>query len=349
MILKGRDAERWLSKPTPDIRALLVYGPDGGKVRELAERAAKARGADLDDPFGSSLLTEADLDADGARLADELSALSLAGGFRFVRLRLSTDKAAVDKSVAEVLKAHAEGAYNTDAFLVVEAGALAGGSTLRKAAEASKAAAALPCYEDETGDVARMVREALAAEKVGLTTDALDAFVGRLPRERGVARQEIERLILFIGPGSNRTVGPDELADHLGVEPEASLFDAAADAFGGKVGPAYVGLKRAFEEGETGPAAVRAASMHLAKLRKTAILVSTGSGAKEAAKQSGVFWKSEGEFLRQSRLWSLSALDAVQPEVLNADRACKTAGSPDALIAERLFLTIAGRARRLGL
>ena len=36
-------------------------------------------------------------------------------------------------------------------------------------------------------------------------------------------------------------------------------------------------------------------------------------------------------------------------QVLGADKACKTAGAPDHLIAERLALTIAGRARRLGL
>jgi DNA polymerase-3 subunit delta len=35
--------------------------------------------------------------------------------------------------------------------------------------------------------------------------------------------------------------------------------------------------------------------------------------------------------------------------VLEADRACKTTGFPDALVAERLTLQIAGRARRLGL
>jgi DNA polymerase-3 subunit delta len=35
--------------------------------------------------------------------------------------------------------------------------------------------------------------------------------------------------------------------------------------------------------------------------------------------------------------------------VLAADKACKTAGSPDQLIAQRLALTIAGRARRMGL
>ena len=67
------------------------------------------------------------------------------------------------------------------------------------------------------------------------------------------------------------------------------------------------------------------------------------------AKSAGVFWKQEREFLRQARSWSLDDLDKLQPEVLAADRACKTAGSPDHLIAERLALTIAGRAKRLGL
>jgi DNA polymerase-3 subunit delta len=62
-----------------------------------------------------------------------------------------------------------------------------------------------------------------------------------------------------------------------------------------------------------------------------------------------VFWKAEREFLRQMRSWKLADLDALQPELLDADRACKSAGSPDGLIAERLALAIAGRARRLGL
>ena len=68
-----------------------------------------------------------------------------------------------------------------------------------------------------------------------------------------------------------------------------------------------------------------------------------------ACKAVGVFWKQEREFLRQTRSWSLAELDKVQPDVLEADRACKTSGAPDALLAERLLLSIAGRAKRLGL
>ncbi|HEY0052901.1 MAG TPA: DNA polymerase III subunit delta, partial [Caulobacteraceae bacterium] len=161
--------------------------------------------------------------------------------------------------------------------------------------------------------------------------------------------QEIERVALYIGPGSGKTLGADELAECLGVEPEASLFDAASDAFGGRAAQAQAGVRRAFAEGETGPAAVRVASGHLGKLRRVLTLARSGADMAVAAKQAGVFWKQEREFLRQARAWTLSELDGVQSDLLDADRLCKRAGSPDALIAERLLLGVSLKARRLGL
>jgi DNA polymerase-3 subunit delta len=350
MILSKRpDVDRFLKGPPPEVRAAVIWGRDRGGVRERADALAGVVAPVPDDPFNVALLTEADLDKDGARLEEELSALSLMGGRRLVRLRLTEGKAAADRSAAEALKAHADGTMNPDAFFLIEAGALERGSALRKAAEAAKGAVSIPVYEDETGDVARLVREALAADRVGLTAEALDLFVSRLPKERGVARAEIERLVLYLGPGSGVQATPVDLDAYLGVEPEASLADAAADAFGGRVAQAQASLRRARAEGESGPAAVRALGQHLARLRRALALTANGAGAQEAAKAAGVFWKSEREFLRQMRAWRLPDLDALQPEVLDADRACKTAGSPDGLIAERLALAIAARARRLGL
>ncbi len=348
IVSKRPDVERLLKSPPDNIRAVLLYGRDRGGVRERADGLARKITPDLNDPFNVAMLTESDLDQAG-RLEEELTALSMMGGRRLIRVRLTGERTAPDRTCAEALAAHAEGKLNPDAFLIVEAGALGRDSALRKAAEKAPAAAAIPCYEDEHGDVARIAREALAADKVGLDSAALDLFVSRLPKERGVARQEIERLILWIGPGSGRQVTAAELEEFLGVEPEASLFEAANDAFGGRLAPAQAGLARAAAEGEAGPPAVRAMGMHLGKLRRTLTLVASGAGLPEAAKASGVFWKQEREFLRQARAWTLDHIDALQPEILAADRACKQTGSPDRLIAERLALTIAGRARRLGL
>ncbi len=350
MILSKRpDIERFLARPEPPIRAAVIYGRDTGVVRDRGLQLARKLVPNLDDPFDVALLTDGDLDSDGARLEGELAAQSLMGGRRLVRLRFATEKTALDKQVAETLVAHAEGKLNPDAFFIVEAGNLGRDSALRKAAEKAAEAVAIPCYEDEPGDVARLVREVLAQDGVGLDAQALQLFVGRLPKERGVARQEIERLALYLEPGSGRTAAPRDLDDFLGVEPEASLSDAAADAFGGKLAEAQAGLRRAAAEGEAGAAAIRAISMYLGRMRRTLTLAKNGAGLQEAAKASGVFWKQEREFLRQARSWSLAELDRLQPDVLAADRACKTAGSPDSLIAERLALTIAGRARRLGL
>ena len=349
MILsKKAEIDRFLSAPPKGIRAAVIHGKDRGGVRERANTLAAKVVLRPDDPFDVALLVEGDVDGDPARLADELSALSMTGGRRLVRLRLG-EKASVEKATAEALKGHLAGEYNPDAFLLIESDALERGSALRKTAEVSDLAAALTLYDDEPGDVARVAKEALAAEGVRLTPEALDLFVSRLPHERGVARQEIERLILYLGPGSGAQAGLDDLEDFLGVEPEASLYDAAADAFGGRLAPAYHALRRAHAEGESGPAAVRAMSSHLQKLRRALVLSAGGLSPSVAAKQSGVFWKAEREFLRQMARWKLPDLDALQPQMLDADRACKSAGSPDRLIAERLAMTVAGRARRLGL
>ncbi|MBW8813814.1 MAG: DNA polymerase III subunit delta [Caulobacterales bacterium] len=350
MILSKRpDIERFLGRPDAAVRAALIYGRDIGVVRDRGHQLAAKLVPNPDDPFDVALLTEQDLADDGGRLEGELAAQSLMGGRRLVRLRLTAEKPAADKLAAEALARHAAGELNPDAFFLIEAGNLGRESALRKAAEKAPQAATIPCYEDEPGDVARLVRELLARDNVALNTDALNLFVARMPKERGVARQEIERLALFLGPGSGTTATPADLEPFLGVEPEASLFDAASDAFGGRLGEAQAGLRRAAQEGEAGPAAIRALGMHLGKLRRTLTLAKAGAGLQEAAKASGVFWKQEREFLRQARAWTLDELDRIQPEILAADRACKTAGSPDRLLAERLALTVAGRARRLGL
>jgi DNA polymerase-3 subunit delta len=350
MILGKRpDIERFLGRPDPQIRAALIYGRDMGVVRERGQQLAAKIAKDPNDPFDVAQLTDGDLDGDNGRLEGELAAQSLMGGRRLVRLRFATEKALLDRLAAEALTRHAAGELNPDAFLLIEAGALGRDSALRKAAEKAAGAAAIPCYEDEPGDVARQVREALAKDNLSLNADALAVFVARMPKERGVARQEIERLALFLGPGSGMIATPGDLEPFLGVEPEASLSDAAVDAFGGRIGEAQAGLRRAAQEGEGGPAAVRAMGMHLGRLRRTLTLAKSGAGLQEAAKAAGVFWKQEREFLRQARAWTLDDLDRIQPEILNADRLCKTAGSPDSLIAERLALAVAGRARRLGL
>jgi len=349
VLLKRRqDIERFLGAPG-DSRAALIWGPDLGQVRERANSLAAAATPRVDDPFDVALLTESDLADGGARLEEELLAYSMMGGRRLVRLRLSGERGEGEDVAATALTRHAAGEFNPDAFFLVEAGNLKATCAIRKAAEKADRCAAMACYADEAGDLARLTREALTLDKVGLAPDALELFVSRLPQERGVARQEIERLALFLGPGSNVVATAEDMAAFVGVEPESSLADAALDAFGGRLLSTHNGLRRAALEGETGPATIRALSVHLGKLWRAVVMYGAGVPLAQAIKDLRVFWKVEREFQRQARGWPLTELDRLSPEILAADQACKTAGAPDQLISEHLALSIAGRARRLGL
>jgi DNA polymerase-3 subunit delta len=349
MILKRRaDIERYLGAPASSLAALL-YGPDLGLVRERAAILAKATTARPDDPFDVAIVAESDLENDDGRLEEELTAISMMGGRRLVRVRLNNDKPGTEDALSKILASHVAGDFNAEAFLLVEAGNLRATSPLRKVAERAELCATIPCYSDEPGDVARMAREALAADKLGLAPDAMDLFVARLPQERGVARQEIERLALYLGPGSGAVGSSADLAGFLGVEPEASLADAADDAFGGRLGAAHAGIRRASQEGEAGPAAVRAMGLHLGRLRRAIVMNQAGMALPQVVKELRIFWKAEREFMRQARGWTLADIDRIQSEILAADEACKQTGSPDQLIGEHLALSIAARAKRLGL
>ena len=71
MKISAARAERFVKRPDPKARAVLVYGPDRGLVRERAEALARGVVEDLADPFRVTEMTGAALAADPARLADE--------------------------------------------------------------------------------------------------------------------------------------------------------------------------------------------------------------------------------------------------------------------------------------
>lgn len=348
MIISRRpDVDRFLAAPGREVRAAIIHGRDLGVVRERASLLAGVVTARPDDPFDTALLTETDVLNDAARLEGELAALSMIGGRRLVRLRLNQDGA--ERAAAEALERHLAGHLNPDAFFLIESDALRNDSPLIRLARDNPACGAIACYEDDPGDLARLTREALLVEAVSLDSRALETFVARLPHDRGVARQEIERLVMFIGPGAPGSVRLESLEPFFGVEPEVSLSEAALHAFGGRLGAAQAELRRADLEGDSGVPAIRALGLHATRLRKAAYLRSTGASPQAAAKASGVFWKTEREFIRQSTVWTSAAVAGPQAEILAADAACKRTAAPARLLAERLAFSIAHQARRLGL
>src|SRR6516165_1084723 len=257
MKLAGSRIAAFLQRPDPDIRAVLIYGPDEGLVRERAAMIARTVCADLSDPFRVADLSAATLAADPARLADEAAQLSLTGGRRVVRVRGAGDGLA--KLFAEFL-----GGTPGEAFVVVEAGELPSRSALRRAFEGAAPAVAIGCYPDTPRELAAVIRETLAAHRVSASRDAGQFLVEHLGGDRLLTRSELEKLSLYAGEG-----GRVELEDaRLSVSDTAGLEidDAVMAAAEGDAVTLERVLDRVFQEGESPISVLRALLRHLHRL-----------------------------------------------------------------------------------
>jgi DNA polymerase-3 subunit delta len=328
----------FLRRPPAELRAALFYGPDAGQVRERADRLSAAICPDLKDPFRISELTMALIAGDGARLADEVAALSLVGGRRVVRIRDGADglTALLGTTIA------APG----DSLIIIESGDLPGRSSLRKFCEASSGAAAIACYADSARDLADIIRETFAARRIGVSADAQAYLVAHLGGDRLVTRQELEKLTLYTGDG-----GRVELADAVACVGDTNslsveeLVYAAADGAPGKLEEA---LLRCLQEGQAPISILRAAMRHFHRLHLAASRIAGGGSADEAVRalRPPIFFKFADRFKAQLGIWVPRRIAGALDSLTRAELDSKRSVLPQETIAREALFTIARAARR---
>lgn len=337
MKISASRSDAFVRNPGPEFRAVLVYGPNGGLVRERADRLA-AGIAPPGDPFRSGELEAAAIRADPARLHDEAQALSLGGGRRVVRVREATD--ALAKAFEAWLAAVSGGS-----LVVAEAGDLGKSSALRKLFEAAANAAALPCYADEKGSVEDVVRAALKSGGLSIEPAALDFLLGALGEDRMLIRGEAEKLVLYARNRGRVTV--EDVEACVGDSGAVSLEAVALAVASGDADRLERALERAYRAGVEPVAMLRATAVHLRRLHLVAGQIAQGAPEERAlaSLRPPLFFKIVPEFRRQLRLWTPDRLAEAMERLAEAEKACKTTGNPAEVMCARALMGIAGTAR----
>ena len=338
MKLSAGRVDGFLRRPDPNIRAVLLYGPDAGLVRERANALGRTASPDLDDPFRVADLTGAALSTDPARLYDEAAQISLMGGQRLVRVRDIGDSQSA--LFSRFLADPPDGA-----LVVAEAADLPARSTLRRAFEDAPGAAAIGCYPDGVRDLADMVRETLAAHRITASRDATDFLVAHLGGDRLLTRAELEKLTLYAGDG-----GRVELADaQLSVADTAtlSLDDAVFAAAEGDVSALDRSLRPVFEEGESPVTVIRATLRHLQRLHGLSLRVAVGESMDAVLRgaRPPIFFKQQESFRRQLSLWSEPPLRRQLGALVTAEAQLKTTGMPAEPICRAALFAVATAAK----
>jgi len=334
--------ESFVKSPDAAMRAILVYGPDGGLVRERVQRLVKGVVADVKDPFRVAELTPARLKEDPARLADEAAALALTGGRRVVVLRDAGD------SQAEIIASFLANPKG-DALVVVEGGEMGPRSALRKLFEGADNAAALACYADEGGSLAAVIQEELKTAGLAADPDALAFLIGHLGGDRRLTRSEMGKLVVYMG-GAGRVRLEDAVAC-VGDSAALSMDDLALAAADGDHATAQRVLDRLLREGTPPVSVLRALARHFLRLHLAAGLVAQGRSPEQAlaALKPPVIFKVADRVKRQLSRWPAETVGRALEVLTEAEIDCKTTGMPAAEICSRALMQLAraaGRARR---
>ncbi len=338
MKLSGRRIETFVRAPDSNVRAVLVYGPNRGLVADRAGALAKSVVDDLRDPFRVADITAVALRADPARLADEAAAQALTGGRRVVRLHDAGDDAAV------VLAAFLDAPVG-DSLVVVDAGDLRPGA-LRRLFEKHDIAAALPCYEDDGESLPAVARAVLSELGVEIERDALALLAEQLSADRRMARTEVEKLALYVGP--ERRITADDVADSVGDNAVATM-DMLADAVGGGDHATASRAWRRLAMDGVGPVpCLRTIGRHLQRLHlvKGQVVDGVALDRAVAALKPRPHFKRAPAFQRQARRWPVKDLVTAMDMVLDAEAQCKRTGMPATLIAGLALMRITEASRR---
>ncbi len=342
MKITGR-ADAFAAKPDPNIKAVLIYGPDAGLVRERLNIMTKAVAGAVDDPFRVAEFNADVLREDPARLPDEAASMALTGGRRAVRIRDAED------NVAEVFERFFENPIG-DSLIIVTSGDLSPRSKLRSAFEAADRAAALPCYADDNESLESVIKSMLKSEGLQITPDALDWLTDRLGGDRELSRRELEKLTLYMGPDTKKTGGTvteDDVLACIGDTAALGLDDLTYALADGDQATMQRVFARLTAEGTSSISILTSVARHFMRLHETRGRMADGRNAADAmsALRPPVFFKVKTRFLNQAQRWTEPLLARSLDILMEAELAAKSTDMPTDATVERALMQLANVGR----
>jgi DNA polymerase-3 subunit delta len=336
MKIDTKDATNFLKSPAKASKAVLLFGPDSGLVRERAQSIIHGLLGNPYDPMNLTELMEEHIKTDPARLHDEMSSFSLLGGSgaRVVYVRDASDK------ISDVIANLFDGLHPT-AYLILASDDLSTGSSLRKYCDTSRDVASVACYRDDGRALETVIREYLEKADIRASRDVLQFLTSHTGGDRQVTLKELEKIVIFQGSDSYLTL--DNVVKLVGQNDFFSQDDlsnaiALADL---KMIESY--LKRMLLENVQPVVIIRGVQRHFQRLYQVKSAMQE-SGSLEQAMSSlrpPIYYKFAPLFRQHIARWDLQQISRALGALLQAERDIKTTGSNAPLMLSRALYRVA--------
>ncbi|MBF0462265.1 MAG: DNA polymerase III subunit delta [Magnetococcales bacterium] len=318
--------------------AILLFGHDQGLVTAAATTLRLATFQEEHADFDLEIFFGGDLNAE--RLLNSCQSYPFLAPRRLVMLK---DADLLSPAASQTLLQYLKRPAPTTLLLVL-AGNLEAKNPVRKAFEASTTAWCIPFYALEGRDLRQWLATQLQQEGFQADEDALQYLCDHLTGDTRNSRQELEKLILFMG--HKRRVQREDVLAMVGETTTHSGFGLAAAITAGQLQEALVILEKLLESGEEPIALLGVISQRLRRVVQCGELLAQGKDPRSVATQLQIFWKEQAEVFEQSRTIPARKLADGLLYCLDADRQLKGGSEtpiPASQVMERLVMRLASR------
>ncbi len=341
-VLKPREIEPFLAKPDFSYPVLMLYGPDAGLVSERADDLAKKTGIDLKDPFNLIQLSADDAASDTTKIADEAHTIAMFGGKRLIRISGHTRRDLV-RSLKPVLEVPPE-----DAIIIVEAGDLTKSSSLRQNLEKHKKALCIPCYQDNTAALEKLIDDEIVTNGISIDRETRTELRSLLGNNRMLSRNELQKLALYCGDRKSLTI--DDIRAVVGDGSNLVLNELIDSVATGNSGLLQELLPKVVEAGNAPDIILLATLKHFQQLQRMRYQMESkrqGAASFVAGVRPRIHFLRKDQITRALSTWPVSNLAKALARLDKTMLYCRQNASAAASIASTTLLALSLEARSL--
>lgn len=308
------------TKGISTVRAVLIYGPDAGLVDELCDKSIDILSIEKDNIFA---LDSADLRDKQDALFAEACTPSMFGGRKMVIISNAGDS---DSKTIKDLVEHP----GLDAMVVVTAGDLRSGGSLRTLFESGDNIATVACYTDDTKTLETLIRNELFSNAgiKQISPDAMVYMTSHLGGDRGITRGFLGKIALYVD--DKKTIDLDDVEKCLPDTGASNTDDFLYSLTAGHIQQTMLALDRLLYDGAEPNMLVRMLDRHF-KTLLTAVV---------DGQLPRLFWKVADKFNLAMKIWPANDISAVLIRLNELEGQMRTTGMPAEILLRDFALKL---------
>lgn len=312
MQLKANEIDRYIKNRSGYHPVILVYGPDQGLVSEYCASLVKNALDGNDNALALQTFESDEIASDPGRLIDEVGSITLFGGDRVIKIRLSGNRI-ITKSIKAILEAP-----SNNTIVIIEAGDLKKTNPIRSFLEKSKIATTIPCYADDTRSLQALIKEELTATNIRISQEAAGLLLSLLGENRQTTRNEIRKLALYAH--GKTEISLKDVQELIG-DAAASLTENTIDlTMNGNIKAALSNFSRSITMGTAAFQTAHALQRHLTMLQLLRHQHTNGIQMREIIERARppIHFKRKTIITAQLNLWHSEDIIRAQDHLLAA-------------------------------